>query len=43
MYQNEFNGNLEKYNNPIEYDVLYENYNVDLHFIKNPSRRIAVR
>lgn len=35
MYQNEFNGNLEKYNNPIEYDVIHENYNVDLHFIEN--------
>ncbi|MGE7672919.1 class I SAM-dependent methyltransferase [Lysinibacillus sp. NPDC094403] len=35
MYQNEFNGNLEKYNNPIEYDTLYENYKVDLHFIEN--------
>ncbi|WP_433594920.1 class I SAM-dependent methyltransferase [Lysinibacillus xylanilyticus] len=35
MYQNEFSGNLEKYKNPIEYDVLHENYNVDLHFIEN--------
>ncbi|KOP78692.1 hypothetical protein AMS59_12845 [Lysinibacillus sp. FJAT-14745] len=35
MYQNEFSGNLEKYKDPIEYDKLHENYNVDLHFIEN--------
>lgn len=35
MYQNEFRGNLEKYNDPIEYDKLHENYNVDLRFIEN--------
>jgi len=35
MYQNEFSRNLEKYKNPIEYDALHENYNVDLLFIEN--------
>ncbi|WP_285397791.1 class I SAM-dependent methyltransferase [Lysinibacillus sp. fls2-241-R2A-57] len=39
MDQNEFSGNLEKYKNPIEYDVIYENYNVDLHYIKNLLRK----
>lgn len=39
MYQYEFRGNLEKYKNPIEYDVLHENYNVDLHFIENLLRK----
>jgi len=39
MYQNEFSGNLEKYKNPIEYDVLHENYNVDLYFIENHLKK----
>lgn len=39
MYQNEFNGNLEKYKNPVEYDNLYENYQDDLHYIENHLKK----
>jgi len=35
MFLNEFSENLEKYNNPIEYDKLHENYKVDLHYIED--------
>ncbi|WP_155592210.1 class I SAM-dependent methyltransferase [Lysinibacillus cavernae] len=33
MYQHEFENNLQKYNNPTEYDSLYSHYQDDLHYI----------